>query len=809
MNMIKSYMSLAIRSLRKNKAFSAINILGLAIGIATCCLLLMYVQHELSYDRHNELADRVVRIVFQGIVKGEKMQEATVMPPVASTLNADFEEVQNATRLRDAGRPFVAYNQKNFKDSRVAYVDPNFFEVFTLPFLSGDARSALSEPHTVVISEAMALTYFGQEDPIGKTLRMANEPTPLTVTGLMKNMPDNAHFHFDLLVSMLGLPEAKSTSWMESNFYTYLVLAEGYNYKQLEAKLPGVIDKYIGPHMQQGMGLTLAEFRKQGNDLGFVLQPLTDIHMSNEFLSTLSASGNRQYVYVFSAIALFILLIACINFMNLSTASASQRAREVGIRKVMGSSRSSLVGQFMLESLLLSALALCLAVGIMQVALPYFNNLVGLNLSMRPADNAWLYPGLLAVGLVAGLIAGSYPAFFLSSFHPIKVLKGKLVDAQRTFGLRSGLVVFQFVISITLMIGTLVVYHQLKFIQNKNLGYRKEQVVVLPDLGALGEDAPAYRERLAQDSRVKKLSVSGYVPVGDSYNNNFFLAPEGKTDELVKTLRYEIDEHYLSTLGMDLLAGRTLSGNYRHDSTSILVNEAAAKAFGFGTEAVGRTLVYTNKQGGKVYFQVIGLVKDFHFRPLHEPISPLVMTARNYEAGNIILKADAADMPALLALAQAEWTKLATTEAFNYSFLDERFAKTYEAEQKTGVVLGIFTGLTILVACLGLFGLALFMAERRIKEIGIRKVLGASVAGITSLLAKDFLKLVVIALVLASPLAYYLMNQWLANFAYHISIQWWMFALAGAAAVAIAFLTVSGQAIKAALSNPAQSLHND
>ncbi|WP_315820072.1 ABC transporter permease [Paraflavitalea speifideaquila] len=409
--MIKSYLTIALRNLWRSRAFSAINVLGLAIGIGTCLIIMLFVRHELSYDRYNKKADRMVRVVFRGHVKGEQMREANVFPPVAQALVSDYPEVQEATRISFGGSPLVTYGDKTFKEKTFAYVDSNFFQVFTLPLIAGDARTALLLPNTMVITKALAIKYFGNENPIGKLLEFKDWNASYKITGLIDQVPENSHFHFDMFVSMANQQNARSTSWMQSSYFTYLVLPEGYNYKQLEAKLPATVEKYMGPQLKQAMGLSLAEFRKGGNDIGLYLQPLTDIHLHSDFTNDFEAPGDIRYVYIFSAIALFMLLIACINFMNLSTASAGKRAKEVGIRKVMGSVKGQLVGQFLLESFLLTTVALVLAVVLVQLALPIFNSIAGKNLRLELINNRWLLPGLLLLGLITGLLAGGYPAF--------------------------------------------------------------------------------------------------------------------------------------------------------------------------------------------------------------------------------------------------------------------------------------------------------------------------------------------------------------------------------------------------------------
>jgi putative ABC transport system permease protein len=801
--MFKNYFKISFRNLWKNKSFSAINIIGLAIGIATCLIIMLFVQHELSYDRFNKKADQIIRVTFYGEVGGEKMKEASVMPPVAQTLLADYPEVEEATRLRVGGSPRVNYGNTDFKEESVAFVDSNFFNVFTLPLLQGDKRTALIEPNTVVITRAIANKYFGNEDAVGKVLNFKTWSTNYKVTGVIDEVPSNANFHFDFFASMAGVPDAKSASWMTSNYYTYLVLKKGYDYRQLQTKLPNVVEKYMGPQMQQAMGTTLKQFREKGNNIGFLLQPITDIHLHSDLQSDLAPYGDIHYVYILSAIAVFMLLIACINFMNLSTAGASKRAKEVGIRKVMGSLKFQLIRQFLTESLLITAFALLLSLAFVQLALPLFNNITGKTLSLNFRVNAWLLPALLLLGLITGVIAGSYPAFFLSSFNPVTVLKGKFLAGKRSSWLRSSLVVFQFFISITLMVGTAVMYQQLSYIQSKKLGYDKEQVLILPTEG-LGQKAQVLRQQLLQDPRVASVTSSGYLPAGPSYGNNFFIYAQDEASQ-IKALRYDVEDNYIPTLGMKMAYGRNFSKEFATDSSGIILNETAARVFGWEKNAPGHTISHRENNGSEKTYSVIGVVKDFHFKSLHERISPLAMTLSN-NSGTLIAKIKTTDVAGLLSTIKKNWDALNSEEPFSYSFLDDRYNNTYKAEQNTGFVLGVFAGLTIFVACLGLFGLATFSAEQRTKEIGIRKVLGATVTGVVSLLTKDFLKLVFIAFVIACPLAWFIMNKWLQEFAYRITINWWVFALAALLAILITVISVSFKAIKAAIANPVKSL---
>ncbi len=492
--MFQNYFKIALRNLWRNKAFSAINIFGLAIGIATCLVIMLFVADELSYDRFNKKADRIVRIIFKVTLNGETMETPTASAPTGETLRRDYPEVEEATRVRVNSAPIISYKNNTFKEDKFAYADANFFQVFTLPLVQGDVKTALREPNTVVITRATAQKYFGNENPMGKILLFKNEKTSYKVTGVIDKIPANSHFHFNILASMAGLEEAKQTTWMSNNFNTYLVLRPGYDYKQLEAKLPQAIEKYMGPEVQKAMGMTLQQFREKGDDVGLFLQPITDIHLRSNLTNDLEPGGDIRYVYIFGAIAVFMLLIAAINFMNLSTAGASKRAREVGIRKVLGSVKKELIQQFLLESILLSAIALIVALLLVYLALPVFNDLSGKELSLGFTTNFWLLPGLLLFGLAVGVLAGSYPAFFLSSFQPVKVLKGALTAGRESLSLRSGLVVFQFFISVALMIGTTVVYQQLNYIQNKKVGYDKDQVVVVHDTYMLGKQEEVFRQ---------------------------------------------------------------------------------------------------------------------------------------------------------------------------------------------------------------------------------------------------------------------------------------------------------------------------
>lgn len=803
--MFSNYFKTAWRSLLKNKLFSAINIFGLSLGIALCYTILLYVKDELSYDRFNTKADRIARIIFQANINGGNINESVTMPPVAKTLKADFPQVEDVTRFKDMGTPKIKVEDKVFKEDRFAFADANIFSLFTLPLVEGNAATALTKSNTVVITQSLAQKYFGTEPAIGKTLVVNDNKDLFTITGVMADIPSNAHFHFALMASMASWPDAQSDSWMGSGYYTYLLLRPGATLQQLEAKFPAMVERYMGPQIEQNMGISLAKFRTNGNSLGFALQPLTAIHLHSATNNELEPGGNATYVYIFSGIALFMLIVACINFINLSTAGASRRAKEVGVRKVIGSGKAQLIGQFLSESMLIALIAVAVAILMVYLALPAFNTIAGKAFTLEPLSLL----GFAALGIVVGLIAGIYPAFYLSSFQPIAVLKGKLTSPVKRLSLRSALVITQFVISVGLMIATVVVYQQMKFIREKNLGYNREQILTIPNSYLLGQNEQNFKNQLLQDSRVVSATVSLYKPVGPSNYNNALAYPAGNDHLLVNGVDFHIDEQYIPTFGMRIVAGRNFSPAYPTDSSGIILNETAVKALGWdNANAIGKTVIRQNSDKGINYaFHVVGVVQNFNFRSLHESITPLFMSLS--PEGGLIFKIKTKDVAGLLATMKSHWDQYNTGEAFSYSFLDDLYNKTYAAEQKTGTILNIFAALTILVACLGLFGLATYTAEARTKEIGIRRVLGATVGQVTGMLSTQFIRLVGIASLIAFPIGWLAMNRWLEGFAYRVSIQWWVFAMAGMVAVLVAILTVSVQAIKAAVANPVKSLRSE
>ncbi|WP_229311630.1 ABC transporter permease [Larkinella rosea] len=806
--MIRNYLKIAFRNLKRQKVSTSINVVGLAIGLATCILIMLYVQDEFSYDRYNEQADRIFRVGLNLQLNGKDVGGYSLGQNAARDLKQEFPEVLKATRIR-GGSEFVSYGTTSFRQDNLLLADSTFFDVFTIPFLKGNPRRALAEPNTVVLTEETARKYFGNQDPIGKALAFGSDKTPYRVTGVVRNVPTNSHFQFDMLATLVGRDQIIDwPGWLYNiNYQTYLLLPEHYDYKKLEAKIPQLAEKQIGSELLKWLKLTPKQFRERGDDFGVFLQPLTDIHLYSRTDS--NPGGTITYVYVLTAIAAFMLLIACVNFMNLSTATAVRRSREVGVRKVLGSVKGQLQQQFLIESVLLAVVALLVGLLVVSLALPFFNQLTGKTLKINLLTEPSIAAGLVAGTVLVGLLAGSYPAFYLASFKPVLVLKGRMTAGRGSFNLRSGLVVFQFFVTISMIIATVTADRQLRYMQAQKVGFNHEQVLVIHDTNMLRNNEAVFRDQIIRSPQVVRGSISGQVPVGRTNLDNTTVRAKENPDQGVMTRFYFVDPEYIPTLGMHMVQGRNFSKRFPTDASGVILNETAVQALGWQKNPIGRELIgYTDDNGVQMIYRVVGVVSDFHFESLRQKIGPLALfLGRN--SGNILVKTRTDKLPEFLASLKQQWESYSPGAPFSYSFLDDRFAQVYVSEQKIEQVLTLFSSLTIFIACLGLFGLATHTAEQRTKEIGVRKVLGASVGSVVALLSRDFLKLVLIALVLASPVAWWGMNQWLEEFAYKVTIDWWIFALAGLLAVGIALLTVSFQSIKAALTNPVKSLRSE
>ena len=768
--MLKNYFKIAWRNLIKNRIMFGINIIGLAIGITSCIMIALFVIDELSYDRFNKKADQIVRVVLKANVNGETINEAVVMAPVAETFKKDLPEVLDATRMTNLYNPEIKSGSKIYRDSKFAYVDPNFFTIFTLNIINGNTKNPLDQPNTIVITESQVLKYFGNDNPIGKQLRLENYNREYTVTAIIEDVPKNSHFHFDMFASTVGYQAANNTSWVNSDFFTYLLVKDNTDIRVLEQKIPQLLERYMGPQIKEAIGVSYLEFLKD-NKIGLFLQPLKDIYLKSNFINStiLEQGSDIKYIYIFSLVALFMLALACINFMNLSTASASKRAKEVGIRKVLGSGKKQLIIQFLAEAIIAAFLAMITAIVLTLVFLPLFNTVSGKEIDLVYFLNAKGIVVLLCITLIIGFSAGSYPAFFLSSFKPVNVLKSKIFGFGKTKNLRSGLVVFQFVISTGLILSTLIVFQQMKFMQEKDLGYDKEQLLVLRNSYLLnGNNNSILKEQLVNDPMVSNVTQSAYVPTGttDITMSGIFL---GETYQR-RMFTYNVDENYIPTMGMELISGRNFSKRFGDESNNVIINEEAAKLLGFGYNAIEKQFL-RDTNNGKQKLTVVGVVKNFNFKSLHRKVDPLIMLNNVY--GGLIVRVKGKNMAEVINKANTLWLGFNEGEDFSYTILDDSYNQQYFKEQKMGAILSIFAGLTIFIACLGLFGLVTYAAQQRTKEIGIRKVLGSSATQIISLLSVDFVKLILVSFLLGFPIAYYLMSQWLQDFAYRISFSLW------------------------------------
>ncbi len=816
--MIQNYLKIALRNLLKHKGYSLINILGLASGIACCILILIYVADERGYDRAWPNVDRIWRMSLERIYPDRRTGYAIVPPSYAQSVKNECPEVEAVVRIvnfNDGGSTQFKRGDQVFEETKVLAADSTFFKVFQIPLIKGNPDKCLSEPNGLVMTASTARRYFGDTEPIGQTIQLlgGEKPVQFSVTAVCADLPKNIHFDFDLLVPTKGVPFLEGTNHISFAASTYFLLSPGAESKTLEAKFPDIVEKYAAGEIQRNFGVSWPEYKAAGNGYRYSLTALPDIHLHSNLENELKPAGNATMVLVFTLIAFFILLTACINFMNLATARSAERAREVGIRKVLGTDRWHLAGQFLMEAILVSATAAVLAVVLVALLLPWFNDLADKQLALQPYLNWMTVPGLMLFAIGVGLLAGSYPAAVLSGFRPLEVLKGKFTTQKRGVWLRNGLVVFQFTISISMIISTLVVFKQLDFISNKPLGFKKDHLIVLQNAGALQQKTEAFKQELQKISGAEAVGGTSEMPGGKNWFGTSF--KKLADNETVTGRGIVVDDNFVQTLGMELVAGRSFSKEF-NDSLSVVLNEQAAKDLGLGPNPVGQRLIqpgsFIDPKEGDVTCTVVGVVKNFHFQSLHEPIVPLFIQHHRVFRGvdNLLaVRVQSEQFQAFIGQTEKLWHEFVPDQAFHYSFLDANLAALYVAEKRAQHIFGIFALLAVFIACIGLLGLAAYMTQQRTKEIGIRKVLGASVAGITGLLAKDFLKLVLFGILIASPVAWVLMDKWLADFAYRIELQWWMFLLAGIIAVAVAFLTVSFQSVRAALANPVKSLRSE
>lgn len=812
--MIKNYFVTSMRNIKNHRMFSMINILGLSIGLAASFLAVFYIRDEMAYDRYNEKARRISRVKAFLHREGQDINIIGAGYPVGPALVEGFSEVEDAVRFRQSDSIRVTAIEKSFRESNVVFSESSFFNVFTAPILRGNPENILSAPRTLAISRKAAEKYFGELDVLGKTLSIDGEPG-WTVTGVFQDIPRTSHFHFDMILSLSSLEIEKNpmeASWISFNFPTYVLMRDEVSTAELEGKLPSLLDAHMASEVKQFMGISLDEFlSRSGMRMSFGLQPLLDIHLhSHTGIGEFEANSDIKYIRLFAAVSLFILILAVINFINLATARSSGRAKEVGVRKVLGSLRRNLMGQFLIESMILSLIAFVTAVLLIGLVMPFFNRMTGKSMVLE----SLILPDIMlpAVGLVLliGFLAGVYPAVFLSAYRPSTILRGTFKLSVHGGALRRVLVIFQFCVSVVMIFGTLVVFNQLRYIQNTPVGFNKEQVLILENTQLLGDRADMLKEKMLSYPQVVNASLSGFLPIPSARMR----IPVARVDDADPQSAppigvWLVDHDYIDTLEIKIASGRKFSRELESDSGALLLNQAAVRFFGF-EQPLGESLLIVDSSPEESLFRqsaysVIGVIEDFHFESLRESIKPMVMSLGKSRS-RLCMRIQREDVAGTIETLRKEWTALAPGEPFEYSFLDERFNRMYDSELRVGRIFGAFSGLAVFIGCLGLFGLATFSAAKRTKEIGIHKVFGATAADVVRILVREYLLLVGIANLIALPIGYWLMSGWLRQFAYNVGVGWVGFAVTTGLTILVALVTVGFQSTKAAAANPAQIL---
>ncbi len=802
--MIKNFLKITIRNFQRHKVYSLINILGLTFGMAMFLLIILWIQDELSYDTYHKNADRIYRLTVSSKIGDTENDLAMSTPLLGQTLVNDFPEVLRSTRFYNVwGDILVTHKDNSFVEKRFMYADSNVFKVLSIPLLKGDPETALKNPNTLVLSESSARKYFGEDNPVGKTL-LINKKVQYSVTGVFKDIPRNSHLHADILASFSGHWYSTDQNWVSSNCFTYILLEKNFPPENLETKFPGIIKKHAGPKVKAALGITLEEFYKSGGKYAYELQKITDIHLHSNLQYELEANSDIKYVYFFAAIALFILIIACINFINLTTAKARNRAKEVGIRKIAGSTKMQLIRQFIFESFFLCLIAMFFALVLVYMLLPWFNELSGKQLTVDFAENTPILMIVFCLAIFVGLFSGSYPAFFLASLKPVSMLKHNTKQGIKRPILRRGLVILQFSISIFILIGTFVVIEQLQFIQDRKLGFNKENVLVIKRANALGNQWQAFKREILNNNNILSAAGTNTHP-GLTLGDDIYKR-EGVDNQTFIIWQLFADQEFVKTMEIELNEGRDFSREMGTDSSAIILNERAVSFLGL-TEPVGKRLFLQlpGKSTEKPY-NIIGVMKNFHFQTLKKEIRPMAVRLLEWNPTYLLCRINSNNLPETLSFLKDKWNNFTSDQPIEFEFLDEKLEKQYNAEQLTGKLFSLFSILTLLIACLGLFGLSAYMAEQRTKEIGIRKVLGASIPGILYLYSKEFLLCVLISNVIAWPAAWIVMNNWLRNFVYRTGMGWDIFVISGFTAVIITIITISYHSVKAFSANPVNSL---
>ncbi|OCX52186.1 ABC transporter permease [Mucilaginibacter sp. PPCGB 2223] len=824
--MLKNYVKIAWRNLIRNKVVSIINISGLAIGFACVLLIGLYIKNELSYDRFFNDAGRIYRVNLDAKMGNDEGVIGHTPPPAGAALAKNFPEIESYTRILLPGDEILHYEnngqKKSLTERNLLVVDSNFLRFFNYPLIIGDAATCFSQVNSLVLTQKAAKKYFGNESPVGKTLVFDEDQTPFVVTAVLKDIPQQSSLQFDMLRSTASFrPVAHfGWSWVWLQMGTYVKLkpnapADRASIARLESKIPAMIAVEAASAFKR-VGQPYDEFKRKGGRWDLKLQPLADVHLYSATIGTrYFEQGDIKYVYIFAAIGLFIMLLACVNFMNLSTAQSIKRSREVGIRKVLGSLKAQLIKQFITEAMLYSLLALIIAIALVILMLPAFNQLSNRELTALSLFNVKYVTGILLFAMVTGVFAGSYPAFFMTSFNPVNILKGSnLLKGKGSGFIRNGLVVFQFWVSTVLVICTIVVYKQLIYSKTQDLGFNKENIVIVPNVGRLGASQESLRQELIRLPQVVNAAISTGLPAessfGDTYTPETDRANTKNAETNIDLSSFMVDEAFVPTLGLKLSGGRVFSQKF-NDSSSVLLNETAVKQIGW-KDPIGKTITYPGNNYQK--FTVIGVLKDFNTTSFRNSIAPYALfytTSKTYNirSSYLTVRIKPGNYAETLNSIQAKWRQFAPSLPFDYSFMDAEFDSLYRSDRTMSKVLSVFTALSVSVACMGMLGLAMFTAERRTKEIGIRKVLGASVQNVVTMLSKEFVRLVLIASLLAFPVAWYAMNKWLQDFAYRTGISWWIFILASVLTMAVTLVTISFQSVKAAIANPVKSLRSE
>jgi len=814
--MFRNYWKVALRSLIKRKGFTLINILGLATGMAVCMLILLFIRKELSYDHFEVNGERVYRVALERKYPGRSTSYAIIPVSYATVIKKEFPEVEASTGIQDLTGPngmLVRIGDRRFEEQHVLTADSNFFRVFPMRLLQGDAAAALQRPDMAVLAEGTAIRLFGSAAAaIGQTFESETKQR-FKVSGVCRDWPEDSHLRFSMLLSATSFPTDPTYTGFST--YTYLLLYDHASPAAVEARFPKLVDKYAGGEIGRSFGMTYQQFQAAGNGYHYYLQPLRQIHLISDLEAELKPNGSERAVYLFGIIAAFILGIACINFINLSTARSVERAREVGIRKTFGSDQGSLIAQFLLESMVISLLSVLLAAGLVLLCLPFFSRLAGEDLAAGGWLSWWSVSGLLGFGMVVGLVAGLYPAFVLSSFKPIKVLKGKFHTNKYGTALRNGLVVFQFAISIMLIICTVVVHEQMRYMLGDQLGFTRDHVLEIQRADLVGDRIKAFHNELAGIPGVEKVAGASTLPGDGGFFGISWRQADSK--ESMTGRGIIVDDQFSTTLGLTIKEGRFFSRDFGRDSLAVVLNEKAVAALGLKEPVVGSRLqttsgIFNPHPDTFINYTVIGVVRDFHFQTLHQVIEPLVIADADKfggVTGLTVVRIKGSDLHAAIGAIERVWRQFVPERPFHYTFLDEKLAAQYTAEETLQRIFSVFSILAIFIGCIGLLGLATYATQQRMREMSIRKVLGAGSGTIVGLLSRDFIRLVCISAIVAFPAAWLAMHAWLQGFAYRVGLSWWVFVLAWLLCMAITLITISFQAIRAAAVNPVRVLRSE